>query len=244
MKMCSRFFVPALLIFTCSCSLEDENPGISVYSASFDFNQSLDGWEADFTDLPSNADDSSFYELTFAYTDLPTNLGSKKSLMLSGINHSDDLFMFIKRKISGLIPNTSYNIVFEVELASNAQRGAVGIGGSPGESVFLKAGASEREPRKVAENNQYILNIDKGNQSTDGDDVITIGDIAIPSNATQYTLITRTNASPYTSPYNQTFFAQSNSAGEIWLIIGTDSGFEGTTTVYYTKVNVVFSASN
>jgi hypothetical protein len=244
MKMCSRFISLIILIFACNCSSDDNNPGISVYSASFDFSQSLDGWEADFTDLPSNKDDSSFYELTFAYTDLPANLGAKKAIMLSGANHSDDLFMFIKRKISGLTPNTSYNIVFEVELASNAQRGSVGIGGSPGESVFLKAGASELEPKKVAQNNQYVLNIDKGNQSTNGNDAITLGDIAIPSTATHYTLITRTNASPYTSPYNQTFIAQSNSEGEIWLVIGTDSGFEGTTTVYYTKVNVVFSASN
>lgn len=242
--MWCRLILFVLWIFICGCSQDENNPGISVYSASFDFSQSLDGWEADFTDLPSNQDDSAFYQLTFAYTDLPPNLGARKALMLSGANHSDDLFMFIKRKISGLIPNTPYNIVFEVELASNAQRGAVGIGGSPGESVFLKAGASELEPKKVNQNNQYVLNIDKGNQSTNGNNAITLGDIAIPSTATQYTLITRTNASPYTSPYNQTFVAQSNGDGEIWLIIGTDSGFEGTTTVYYTKVNIVFSASN
>lgn len=32
--------------------------------------------------------------------------------------------------------------------------------------------------------------------------------------------------------------------GEIWLIIGTESGFEGITTVYYTRVNVVFSGTS
>jgi len=232
------FFILAIIIS--GCSLSDDNPGISVYSASFDFSQSLDGWEADFTDLPSNLDDTSFYELTFAYTELPGNLGSKKAIKLSGANHSDDLFMFIKRKISGLSPNTTYNLVFEVELASNAKKGSVGIGGSPGESVFLKAGASEIEPEKVVQNNQYTLNIDKGNQQASGQNAITLGDISIPTTAIEYTLITRTNA----SPYNQTFVAESNDNGEIWLIIGTDSGFEGTTTVYYTKVNVVFSASN
>ena len=88
------FFILAIIIS--GCSLSDDNPGISVYSASFDFSQSLDGWEADFTDLPSNLDDTSFYELTFAYTDLPSNLGSKKAIKLSGANHSDDLFIFIK----------------------------------------------------------------------------------------------------------------------------------------------------
>jgi len=239
--MCGRYIFPLLLICLFSCSQSDETPSISVFSASFDFNQSQDGWEADFTDLPSYLDDTSFYQLRFEYTNLPANLGDRKSLMLSGNNHSDDLFMFIKRKITGLLPNTSYNVVFEVELASNALEGSVGAGGSPGKSVFLKAGASAIEPKKIAESDKYVLNIDKGNQSTPGENAIVLGDISIPSTSTDYVLILRSNAS---STGYQPFFAQSNDAGEIWLVVGTDSGFEGVTTVYYTKVNVVFSASN
>src|SRR5688572_29041821 len=141
--MCSRVIVFFCLILLTGCSLSDENQGISVFSVSFDFNQSDEGWRGDFSDLPSNEDDSGFYELKYAFTDLPANLGVRKGIMLSGNNHSDDLFMFIKKKITGLSPNTSYTLVFEVELASNAPKGSVGIGGSPGESVFLKAGASE-----------------------------------------------------------------------------------------------------
>lgn len=208
-----------------------------MFSASFDFSQSQDGWEADFTDLPAVLGDSAFYELKFAYTNLPANLGTRKSIMLSGNNHSDDLFMFIKKKINGLIPNTSYNLVFEVELASNAPKGSVGAGGSPGESVYLKAGASEIEPKKVIENNQYVLNVDKGNQSNAGPNAVVLGNIATTS-STEYALISRSNASSA-----QPFIAQSNSAGELWIIVGTDSGFEGITTLYYTKVNIVFSAS-
>ncbi len=239
--MCGRYIFSILLISLFSCSLSDEAPSISVFTASFDFNESQDGWEADFTDLPSTLDDTSFYQLRYEYTDLPSNLGDRKSFMLSGNNHSDDLFMFIKRKITGLIPNTSYNLVFEVELASNAAAGSVGIGGSPGESVFLKAGASEIEPRKIAESNKYVLNIDKGNQSTPGDNAIVLGNISVPSASTDYVLISRNNTS---SEGHQPFIAQSNDAGEIWLVVGTDSGFEGVTTVYYTKINVVFSAAN
>jgi hypothetical protein len=241
MKMCGRYIFFLLLISLFSCSQSDDAPGISVFSASFDFNQSQDGWEADFTDLPANLDDTSFYQLKFEYTDLPSHLGDRKSLMLSGNNHSDDLFMFIKGKVTGLIPNTSYNVVFEVELASNAPAGSVGAGGSPGESVYLKAGASGIEPKKITQSDKYVLNIDKGNQSTSGENAIVLGDISIPSTSTDYALILRSNAS---STGHQPFIVQSNDAGEIWLVVGTDSGFEGVTTVYYTKVNVVFSASN
>ena len=228
-----------LIALFCSCSFSDDNPSISVFTASFDFSQSQDAWQGDFSDLPANEDDSTFYELKVAYTDLPSNLGSKKSMMLSGNNHSDDLFMFMKRKITGLIPNTRYTLVFEIELASDAAKGSVGVGGSPGESVYLKAGASEIEPTKVVQSNQYVLNVDKGNQSTSGTNAITLGDIAIPAASSGFTLISRTNASSSTQP----FMAQTSSAGEIWVLVGTDSGFEGTTTVYYTKMNIVFSTS-
>lgn len=239
-NMFSRSLALICLIVLSGCSLSDDSPGISVFSASFDFNQSQGGWEADFTDLPAGQEDSSFYELKFEYTNLPSHLGARKAIMLSGNNHSDDLFMFIKKKITGLVPNTSYNLVFEIELASNAKAGLAGVGGAPGESVYLKAGASKIEPVKIIQGDQYVLNVDKGNQSSSGLNAIEIGNIAIPSSATDYTLITRSNASSSDKP---AFIAQSNDAGEMWLLVGTDSGFEGTTTIYYTKVNVLFSAS-
>lgn len=239
MTMCCKNILYLLLIVLSGCSIDDD-PSVSVFTASFDFSESLDGWEADFVDLPAGEDDSAFYELQYAYTALPQNLGGKKSIMLSGNNHSDDLFMFIKRKITGLAPNTTYTLVFEVEVASNAPQGSVGAGGSPGGSVFLKAGASKAEPAKVVESDRFVLNIDKGNQSMPGMNAIVLGDIAIPSDASDYTLITRSNATSSSSPV---FMAQTNNEGDIWLLVGTDSGFEGITTIYYTKINIIFSAS-
>jgi hypothetical protein len=148
--------------------------------------------------------------------------------------------MFMKRKITGLTPYTTYAIVYEVELASNAKAGDLGVGGAPGESVYLKGGASSVEPVKIMEDNCFKLNVDKGNQSTYGDTSVVLGDISVPSSADGYALIIRNNASNDDMPLT----VRSNSQGEIWLFVGTDSGFEGTTTVYYTKVNVVFSTSN
>jgi len=239
MKTCGKLIFFIVLAGLCGCDLNSDSNGIMVFSYGFDFSQSQDNWLVDFTDYPAYGDPSS-YELEFAYTDRPANLGAnKKSMMLSGNNHSDDLFMFMKKKIVDLSPNTDYALVFEVELASNAPKGSVGIGGSPGESVYLKAGASGTEPKQVIEDNQYALNVDKGNQSTSGEMAVVLGDIAVPEDTQGYSLITRnsaTNADP--------FIVRSNSNGEIWLIIGTDSGFEGTTTIYYTRVNVIFSTSS
>lgn len=237
--MCYKLVSYILLVLLFGCSF-DNDPSVSVITASFDFNESLDGWQADFVDLPAGQDDSAFYELKYAYTTLPQNLANRKAIMLSGNNHSDDLFMFIKRKIAGLLPNTTYTLVFEVELASNATQGSVGAGGSPGGSVFLKAGASKIEPTKLVQGDRYVLNIDKGNQSMPGTNAIVLGDIATPSNSSEYTLITRSNAVLSSSPV---FMAQTNDDGEIWLLVGTDSGFEGITTIYFTRINIIFSTN-
>ena len=238
MKKCGKLIFLIGLTGLFGCDLSSDSSGILVFSYGFDFSESQHNWVVDFTDFPAGTDSSS-YELKFAYTDLPPNVATnKKSMMVSGNNHSDDLFMFMKRKISDLSPNTDYTLVFEVELASNAPKGAVGIGGAPGESVFLKAGAASMEPKKIIEDNQYALNVDKGNQNTSGEIAIVLGDIAVSYDTQDYSLISRNNTG------NTPFIARSNSKGEIWLIVGTDSGFEGTTTVYYTRVNVVFSATN
>ena len=193
MKTCGKLIFLIGLTGLFGCDLSSDSSGILVFSYGFDFSESQDNWEVDFTDFPAGTDSSS-YELKFAYTDLPANLGTnKKSMMLSGNNHSDDLFMFMKRKVTDLSPNTDYTLVFEVELASNAPKGAVGIGGAPGESVFLKAGAAGTEPKKVIEDNQYALNVDKGNQSAPGEIAIVLGDIAVSYDTQDYALITRNN---------------------------------------------------
>lgn len=237
MKTCGKLFGVMLSIVLGSCSLSKDEGSILVSSYSNDFAVSQDDWQVDFSDFPAGIEDSAFYELKFAYTDRPASTGSGKSVMLSGNNHSDDLFMFMKKKLTGLSPNTDYTVVFDVELASNAPRGYSGVGGSPGESVFLKAGASGMEPKKVIESKQYTFNLDKGNQSSSGLMATVLGNIATTESSTDYELITRSNASSNAAP----FIARSNSDGEIWLFVGTDSGFEGITTVYYTRVNVVFS---
>lgn len=237
MKTCGKLFGVMLSIVLTSCSLSKDEGSILVTSYSADFAVSQDDWQVDFSDFPAGEDDSTFYELKFAYTDRPARVGSGKSVMLSGNNHSDDLFMFMKKKLTGLSPNTDYTVVFEVELASNAPQGYAGTGGAPGESVFLKAGASGMEPKKVIESNKYTFNLDKGNQNTAGVTATVLGNIATTEGSTEYALITRSNAAANAAP----FIARSNTNGEIWLFVGTDSGFEGVTTVYYTQVNVVFS---
>lgn len=222
-----------MLLLAFSCQSEQE---ISVFSISYFFNDSDEGWTGDFADYPQG--DSIAYELFFKHDTLPENLNANatiKGLHISGNNGSDDLFMFIKKKISGLRPNTQYEILFNVRLASNAPTGSVGIGGAPGESVYLKAGAALIEPSKELQAGIYLMNIDKGNQSEEGGDMINIGHVGVSANTTQYSVITRSNSA------SNGFVITTDSSGEIWVIVGSDSGFEGTTTLYYTQIDVLFN---
>lgn len=116
------------------------------------------------------------------------------------------------------------------EIASNAASGMAGVGGAPGESVVIKAGASKKEPAKELVGTDYRMNIDKGSQNNEGGDMVIIGDFANGTQENVYTLKTLKT----TNPVN----VSSDSNGEIWIIIGTDSGFEATTTIYYNTIKV------
>lgn len=218
-----------------SCSQPEQ--GISVFSISYFFNDSDEGWTGDFADYPEG--DSITYQLLLKYDTIPSGTSvnsTTNGLLISGENLSDDLFMFIKKKISGLRPNTTYAILFNVRVASNAPTGSVGIGGAPGENVYLKAGATLVEPKKELETGMYQMNIDKGNQAEEGTDMINIGHVGVSATTTKFSVITRNNSS------SNSFSITTDNTGEVWVIVGSDSGFEGTTTLYYTQIDVLFNA--
>lgn len=209
------------------CSLPEQE--VTVFSISYFFKDTDQGWTGDFADYPEG--DSIAYELFYKHDTLPENLNANatlKALHISGKNGSDDLFMFVKKKISGLRPNTTYELLFNVKLASDA-------GGAPGESVYLKVGATIIEPKKELDAGMYRMNIDKGNQAEEGADMINIGHVGVNDNTEEFTIITRNNNS------SNGFVLTTDATGEIWLIVGTDSGFEDVTTLYYTQVDVLFN---
>jgi hypothetical protein len=195
----------------------------------------MEDWSVGFADLPESFNPE-IYELDFEHRELPGYLGSEKGILVQGHNRSDDLFMFAKRRIEGLKPNTTYHVRFDVEIATQAPRDAVGIGGAPGESVWVKAGASRIEPETVIDSSGWIrLNVDKGNQSQEGENAIILGNIAKMSGvfSDRFELKRLDNS---TRP----FVAETDDSGSLWLLIGTDSGFEGKTVLIYNRISVAF----
>lgn len=204
------------------------NPGQETLL--IDFNQGISDWKSGFADYP--AGEENFYELNAGHANLPSELGAnRKGFRVSGNNHSDDLFMFIAKRVTGLEPNTRYDFQFEISFGSNAKKGCMGVGGAPGEAVTIKAGASKFEPKAVNNGNDwYLMNIDKGNQSIGGSDALVLGHFAnsrdCEVNDDSYLKKTLRN--------NQGSFTTYSAAdGSVWIFFGTDSGYESTTTIYY-----------
>ncbi len=197
---------------------------------SFDFESGDEGWTVGFADLPVDYDQS-IYELAHGHRPLPDGLEGS-GIYVQGHNRSDDLFMFLKRRVDGLRPNTVYAVSVSVDLATNVPAGLIGIGGSPGESVFVKAGASTVEPVAGEDGNGYLrMNIDKGNQSRDGESMVVLGNVAHREVAdAEYRIKTLDNAG---LPLSVT----TDEEGRSWLIVGTDSGFEGLTMLYYSRIS-------
>jgi len=212
-----------------SCDLDKE---LSI-SITYIFYGDAEGWAGDFADYP--VDSEEFYGLNFAWSHLPAPLDTAKgALMITGNNHSDDLFMFIKHKVDGLLRETDYIITIDVEFASDAPTNAAGIGGPPGEGVTIKAGAVASEPLKIAVDDFYTMNLDKGNQTSSGEDMAAIGHVGVSDTTTVFTLISRSNKA---DPCEVT----TDENGELWVVIGTDSGFEGITTLYYSKIKLAIT---
>ena len=181
---------------------------------TYTFKAGQEGWKAGFADYPVGEND--FYE---------------KGFKITGNNHSDDLFMFITRPVADLRPNATYQLVVEVEFASNAPQSSFGIGGSPGSSVYLKAGAVDEEPKAIQDGDFWQMNLDKGNQSQAGADMQVLGTVGTNREDFTYALVTLDNR-------DDPFTVQTNDQGVLWVIIGTDSGFEGTTTLYYHRITL------
>ena len=225
--------VLCLLAFVCvSCADIYE----TEFQFNYDFEEDQQGWVTNFADLPANYDPT-LYELDSGWGKLPSGLEGN-AIYLNGHNRSDDLFMFLKVQVNGLKPDTTYQVLFSIDLASNTPEGMMGIGGSPGESVYVKVGAVNYEPELIEETDEWLrMNIDKGNQASEGEDMINLGTLANPNinfdtfTGVEYAIMTLDNQ-------ERAFTVTADHAGSVWVIVGTDSGFEGPTKVYYDKISI------
>ena len=219
---------------------------------NFSFAAGQDGFTADFSDYsPGMEVGDQGIRFLAEVQRLPPPLDNRMGFLVGGTNRSDDLFMYLYRPVTGLVPGQRYRVRVDVTFATNVPPDCVGIGGSPGESVAIKAGAATVQPSKSVVNNRVVTSVDKGNQQTSGREVIRIGLFAggggTCSNG-EYRLKTLSTATPEPSPVPinppppaDALLLTADSAGRLWIVIGTESGFEGRTEIYFLEGSATFT---
>lgn len=203
-------------------------------SLSYDFEQDDAGFYPIFADYHDDGNNFESYQMTSKYGDIPVSGHQSKGLYIASMNRSDDLFMGYVKKIEGLESNKEYTFDVQFKLATNQEAGMIGAGGSPAESVFVKCGIVSIEPKVTlnTENNIYRMNLDIGSQMADGKDMQMIGNIAKPAESEVQGFDFK--------PFEAIITAKTDDKGAAYLVIGTDSGFEGFTEYYIDDVEISY----
>jgi hypothetical protein len=174
--------------------------------------------------------------VAFEQRALPAPYVDTKAMFIGGRNNSDDAFLYLKKQFTGLTASTNYTFTIQANFVSGAPSGCLGVGGAPGESVYVIAAASPTEPKPAADSTGYTkLNIDRGNQGTPGAASMVLGDIAngVACNAPpRYVAKMLRNTTGIT--------VKTDAEGKVWVLFGIDSGFEDTSSIYLQSLTISF----
>ena len=214
----------------------------STINRSFDFRNGDLGWQADFANYsPVMFVPGEPFAPLAEIRSLPPELGiNGTGFFIQAANRSDAIVMFLKRRLSaadGIVAGQTYQLNFTVTFASAAQSGCVGIGGAPGEAVVMREGASSAEPTVLLTNGSpaaLAMNMDIGGQSSSGLAASVSGNIAngIPCGSAPPNYVQLQQSHQHISLVN------AGSSGDLWLFVGTASGYEGVTGLYYERIDV------
>lgn len=216
----------ALALAACNSGTDPE--GTIVLQA--DFNEAS-GWTPDFVDVAVAQEGS--VEFVSGVQTLPPNLPTERfGLYHAGTNVSDDLFMYFKKQVVGLVPEQVYDASFEVSIGSNAGAGC-DIGPS---SIWVKTGISQQQPVRLVDNAGVLrLSVDKGQQQNDGASALNLGDI-------RNTTAGCTQGAPFAAKTltsgSRSVEVQATPDGSLWVFLGSESGFEVRHELYFLTLKI------
>jgi hypothetical protein len=213
----------------------------SAITRSFDFRNGDLGWQAGFANYsPAMFVPGDPFPPLAEIRSLPTELGiNGTGFFIQAANRSDAIVMFLKRRLNaadGIVAGQTYQLNFTVTFASSAQSGCFGVGGAPGEAVVMREGASPAEPLVLRNGSPpgLSMNMDIGGQSSSGLAASVSGNIAngIPCGSAPPNYVQLQQSHQHISLVN------AGSNGDLWLFVGTASGYEGVTGLYYQRIDV------
>jgi len=229
-----KFFILAIVFILGSITSCNDKNKMHPEPVQFNWNfeSGAEGWTGDFTDYRVGEEAS--FTFSFGHDTLPEPPGAGQgALKLSGYSANSDMFMYIKKRVSGLQPNTVYYATFSIQFASDIPGSDNNPVVAEKDGVYISAGVATVEPvKKVEENGNYGLNIGKSNLNQNGENMVVMGTILNETEQSLYALKTHSNENPLH------FISDEN--GEAWIIIAVDSGIEAAITIYFNEISVEF----
>jgi len=211
-------------------------PKPPTLSKRFSFGNGSAGMLPCFTDYPLQTPELEFLA---EVRQLPWTVRApgrtRNAYYIQGDNRADNLFMFLKAVLTpadGIEASQAYLLSFDIWLASDANNCPGTLGSR--DDVHLKAGGSTLEPVPALQPDNYVLiNVDKGDQASGGQNLGLVGSIwnGLDCPIEQWVMLHKTYSHPVP-------IRASKDIGELWIAVGTDSGFEGLTGVYYYSIEV------
>lgn len=217
----------------------------------WDFNNGSQGWEGGFSDYPAGqivGEDVDGNPLTAEQAarlesgirPLPsTLLESGQGFYIGGTNTSDDLYMYLVRRLwpdDGVVPGVPYLLSFDIVYATELPKDNL--------SHALNAGAAPRKPQLVPDLRdqsvlqKFTLNVDKGKP-----DPMSIGGPSLPG--TEVSIQGRFDNGTLLQFYALTskrhmhqFPVRADAQGRLWAIVGIESSFESFADAYFTKIGL------
>jgi len=237
--MMNRIFIAVFLscLFACSSEMDSQ---VDLLTA-FDFDSGAQQWKGGISDYPLELEDSLYVQPTVNTDHVANSFAQEGSsgLNISGDNPHGDLFYYFYRKVSGLQPEKRYKLDFEFLIYTRLVDKPAKLSS---DELYLKMGAVNYQPEleKVVWRNSMdykALNIDKGDINSDsGQDAINVGSIKEYVSETPEVISGNT--------FDDNFEIESNKAGEIWILIGVDSGIKSSITFGMEALTVYYREKN
>ncbi len=224
-------FLPSI-----SCNVDEDRPEPSLYTVNT-FENDAEGWEALFADYPQGLEDS--LKLSFDYGSFfPSELiGDVKAIIQTGYAANSDLFMFIKKQISGLEPEKQYAVVFNIELYAQLNQEYEGDIEQENKGSFLKSGVFTDEPGVILADgtgetpDTLVPDFQIGEANEAGLDMINVGKL-------EYTIPGATPVINFGSSVENPVNVMSDADGKVWLVLGVDTNIPVYMSIYYSNITV------
>lgn len=222
--MINKITAAIIIIFSITGCQIEKGP-LDSREIEYSFMDDANGWVPFFSDYPLGAEEQ--YELEFAYTRLPEPLDTNlTAVKLAAVNPGRDLLSCMYVPVTGLIPNASYKVTFNLWIASNI------VTGEPSD-ISIGAGALDTIPVNILDASDiYRPSFDVDLQyGFSNDNMKVLGTLGATDTTTVYTPIGRNN-------YSQPMYFKTNNEGKLYLVVGYDSGYEGEIAIYFKSVFV------